>query len=103
LKLARLERKQSLVGCTLAHAARELGIDKVEIRRRNFIPADAFPYQTPIALQSDSGDYQTTLDQALLGADVAIIGYHPVGTATKLEIRPPRGNYFGRRAAAEAL
>lgn len=40
--------------------------------------------------------------QALIGADVTIIGYHPVGTATKLEIRPPRGNYFGRRAAAEA-
>ncbi|MFC7474031.1 xanthine dehydrogenase family protein molybdopterin-binding subunit [Dankookia sp. GCM10030260] len=52
-------------------AARELGIDKVEIRRRNFIPADAFPYQTPIALQYDSGDYQTTLDQALIGAGYA--------------------------------
>jgi carbon-monoxide dehydrogenase large subunit len=52
-------------------AARETGIDRVEIRRRNFIPADAFPYQTPIALQYDSGDYQTTLDQALIGADYA--------------------------------
>lgn len=41
--------------------------------------------------------------QALLGADVEIIGYRPVGTAEKLEIRPARGNYFGRRAAAEAL
>ena len=46
-------------------AARETGIDRVEIRRRNFIPADAFPYQTPVALQYDSGDYQTTLDAAL--------------------------------------
>ncbi|MBK1657611.1 xanthine dehydrogenase family protein molybdopterin-binding subunit [Paracraurococcus ruber] len=46
-------------------AAMETGIDKVEIRRRNFIPADAFPYQTPVALQYDSGDYQSTLDQAL--------------------------------------
>jgi carbon-monoxide dehydrogenase large subunit len=49
-------------------AARETGLDPVEIRRRNFIPADAFPYQTPVALQYDSGDYQSTLDQALTAA-----------------------------------
>jgi len=52
-------------------AARESGIEQVEIRRRNFIPADAFPYQTPVALQYDSGDYQSTLDQALTSAGVA--------------------------------
>jgi carbon-monoxide dehydrogenase large subunit len=46
-------------------AAREMGMDRVEIRRRNFIPADAFPYQTPVALQYDSGDYVATLEQAL--------------------------------------
>ncbi len=49
--------------------AYDTGIDKVEIRRRNFIPADAFPYQTPVALQYDSGDYQTTLEVALKNAD----------------------------------
>lgn len=52
-------------------AARETGIDKVEIRRRNFIPADAFPYQTPVALQYDSGDYEATLASATKIADVA--------------------------------
>ena len=52
-------------------AAREMGIDKVALRRRNFIPADAFPYQTPVALQYDSGNYQATLDQALVTADWA--------------------------------
>jgi aerobic carbon-monoxide dehydrogenase large subunit len=52
-------------------AADELGIDPAELRRRNFIPADAFPYQTPVALQYDSGDYQTTLDLALKAADYA--------------------------------
>ncbi|MCB4821052.1 xanthine dehydrogenase family protein molybdopterin-binding subunit [Roseicella aerolata] len=46
-------------------AAREMGMDRVEIRRRNFIPNDAFPYQTPVALQYDSGDYVATLEQAL--------------------------------------
>jgi carbon-monoxide dehydrogenase large subunit len=52
-------------------AARETGIDRVELRRRNFIPNDAFPYQTPVALQYDSGDYTATLDQALATADWA--------------------------------
>jgi carbon-monoxide dehydrogenase large subunit len=52
-------------------AARETGIDKVEIRRKNFIPADAFPYQTPVALQYDSGDYEATLASASKLADVA--------------------------------
>jgi carbon-monoxide dehydrogenase large subunit len=48
--------------------ARETGIDRVELRRRNFIPSDAFPYQTPVALQYDSGDYFATLRGALLEA-----------------------------------
>ncbi len=52
-------------------AADEIGIDPAELRRRNFIPADAFPYQTPVALQYDSGDYQTTLELALKAADYA--------------------------------
>jgi carbon-monoxide dehydrogenase large subunit len=46
-------------------AARETGIDRVELRRRNLIPPDKFPYQTPVALQYDSGNYQATLDAAL--------------------------------------
>jgi carbon-monoxide dehydrogenase large subunit len=52
-------------------AAREMKIDRVELRRRNLIPRDAFPYQTPVALQYDSGDYQSTLDIALKTADWA--------------------------------
>ena len=49
--------------------AHDTGMDRIELRRRNFIPADAFPYQTPVALQYDSGDYQTTLASALKAAD----------------------------------
>jgi aerobic carbon-monoxide dehydrogenase large subunit len=52
-------------------AADELGMDPAELRRRNFIPADGFPYQTPVALQYDSGDYQTTLQMATHAADYA--------------------------------
>ncbi|MBV8614081.1 MAG: xanthine dehydrogenase family protein molybdopterin-binding subunit [Acetobacteraceae bacterium] len=51
--------------------AHDTGHDRVELRRRNFIPADAFPYQTPVALQYDSGDYAKTLDAAMKAADVA--------------------------------
>ncbi|MAF47267.1 MAG: xanthine dehydrogenase family protein molybdopterin-binding subunit [Rhodospirillales bacterium] len=51
-------------------AAREMGIDQVEIRRQNFIQPDQFPYQTPVALAYDSGDYNATLDTALKNADV---------------------------------
>jgi carbon-monoxide dehydrogenase large subunit len=52
-------------------AAREIGMDRVEFRRKNFIPTDAFPYQTPVALQYDSGNYHATLDAALNAADWA--------------------------------
>jgi carbon-monoxide dehydrogenase large subunit len=50
-------------------AARETGDDRVEIRRRNFIQPDQFPYQTPVALQYDTGDYEATLDLALAEID----------------------------------
>jgi carbon-monoxide dehydrogenase large subunit len=52
-------------------AAKQCGFDKLKLRRRNFIPTDAFPYQTPVALQYDSGDYFSTLDQALATAGLA--------------------------------
>lgn len=57
-------------------AARELGLDRAEIRRRNFIPADAFPFDQGVIYQDfsqlsyDSGDYEPILDKAL-----AAIGY----------------------------
>ncbi|PWC55556.1 xanthine dehydrogenase family protein molybdopterin-binding subunit [Azospirillum sp. TSO22-1] len=52
-------------------AAREMGIDKTEIRRRNFVPAEAMPYQTPVALQYDTGDFAKNLDMALPAVDYA--------------------------------
>ena len=52
-------------------AARDLGMDRAEIRRRNFIQPDQFPYQTPVALAYDSGDYEPILDEGLKVADYA--------------------------------
>jgi aerobic carbon-monoxide dehydrogenase large subunit len=46
-------------------AARELAIDRVEIRRRNFIRKDAYPYQTPVMLKYDGGDHEATLAKGL--------------------------------------
>ncbi|HJQ55825.1 MAG TPA: xanthine dehydrogenase family protein molybdopterin-binding subunit [Vineibacter sp.] len=50
-------------------AAREMKIDPGELRRRNYIAASAFPYQTPVALTYDSGNYAPILDQAKKLAD----------------------------------
>jgi carbon-monoxide dehydrogenase large subunit len=52
-------------------AAADLGIDRLEIRRRNMIQPDQFPYQTPVALEYDVGDYQSTMNLALEQADWA--------------------------------
>ena len=46
-------------------AARKLAIDPAEIRRRNYIRADQFPYTIPSGNEYDSGDYAASLDQAL--------------------------------------
>jgi carbon-monoxide dehydrogenase large subunit len=45
--------------------ARRVGVDGAEIRRRNYIRADQFPYQSSAGLTYDSGDYAPTLDRAL--------------------------------------
>jgi carbon-monoxide dehydrogenase large subunit len=45
--------------------AKAAGMDPVDFRRKNFIPASKFPYQTPVAFQYDSGNYGPALDRAL--------------------------------------
>ena len=48
--------------------ARELKMDPAEVRRKNFIPKDKFPYQTQMGAVYDSGDYEASLDSALKSA-----------------------------------
>ena len=50
-------------------AARDLGLDRVEIRRRNLIPAGSFPYRTPTGNIYDSGNYQGVLAKVLEEVD----------------------------------
>ena len=67
--------------------AHDTGMDRVAIRRKNFIPADAFPYQTPVALQYDSGNYQATLDACLKAADYAGFEARRSAAAAKGKLR----------------
>lgn len=48
-----------------------LGLDPAEVRRRNFIPADAMPYKTPLKHTYDSGDFRRCMEEALVRADYA--------------------------------
>ncbi len=50
---------------TIDLIAQDLGLDPAEVRRKNFIPADAFPYQTCTGVTYDSGNFQQALDRAL--------------------------------------
>ncbi len=52
-------------------AAWEMGIDRVEMRRRNFIPTEAFPYTSPLLWTYDVGDFPPLLDKAMEIADYA--------------------------------
>ncbi|NBR90168.1 MAG: xanthine dehydrogenase family protein molybdopterin-binding subunit, partial [Rhodobacteraceae bacterium] len=52
-------------------AARELGVDPIALRRQNFIKADQFPYQTPVAVAYDTGNYDATMDRLIEMADLS--------------------------------
>ncbi|MBM3487802.1 MAG: xanthine dehydrogenase family protein molybdopterin-binding subunit [Alphaproteobacteria bacterium] len=52
-------------------AARELGLDPAEFRRRNLIPASALPYKTALTFTYDSGNFSAILDKTLTAADYA--------------------------------
>jgi carbon-monoxide dehydrogenase large subunit len=69
-------------------AARELKLDRAEIRRRNLIPRAAMPYKTPIGPTYDSGDFPAIFAQALEAADYA-------GFATRRRDSEARGKRRG--------
>jgi CO/xanthine dehydrogenase Mo-binding subunit len=69
-------------------AARKLALDPAEIRRRNYIPRDAFPYTIASGNEYDSGDYLAALETALEMAD------YPRLRAEQLAARA-QGRYLG--------
>src|SRR5204863_623283 len=58
-----------LVERLVDEAARETGIDRIELRRRNLIPRDAYPYRTPVGSTYDSGDFPAQLEKAVQFSD----------------------------------
>ncbi|MFQ5897106.1 MAG: xanthine dehydrogenase family protein molybdopterin-binding subunit [Candidatus Methylomirabilia bacterium] len=68
--------------------ARELGIDPVELRRKNFVAPDQFPFQTQVALAYDSGNYAPALDKAL-----QVVGYQQL--RQEQEKARKNGQYIG--------
>jgi carbon-monoxide dehydrogenase large subunit len=58
-----------LIEQLLDRAAKAVGVDRIEIRRRNFIPASAMPYKVATGITYDSGDFARVLDDCLKLAD----------------------------------
>jgi aerobic carbon-monoxide dehydrogenase large subunit len=63
--------------------AEELGIDPLEIRRRNFIPPFSQPHETPIGVAYDSGNYEAALDRLLTHIDPAQVHQEAEGLRAK--------------------
>jgi carbon-monoxide dehydrogenase large subunit len=82
-----------LIERVLDEAARVTGLDPVEIRRRNFVPAGAFPYRTAFGVAYDSGNYARALDRVLELAD------YPALRREQVEARA-RGEILGIGVAA---
>ncbi len=61
--------------------AHELGIDPLELRRKNFIQPDQYPYTTPVGLVYDTGNYNATLDKLIDIGDLA--GFEGRAAASK--------------------
>jgi carbon-monoxide dehydrogenase large subunit len=59
-----------MIEVTLDQLAAELGIDRLELRRKNFIPSDALPAAVATGVIYDSGDYDKTLDKLLEHVDL---------------------------------
>src|SRR5579862_3891954 len=69
-------------------AARELGIDRVELRRANMLPESALPYQSPVGPYYDCGKFEENMDMALTLADVG-------GYKARVEKSKKRGKLRG--------
>ncbi|MEM9010432.1 MAG: xanthine dehydrogenase family protein molybdopterin-binding subunit [Pseudomonadota bacterium] len=68
-------------------AAREMGIDPIELRRRNFVKPDQFPYETPVAVVYDTGNYHATMDKLVEIADMAGFAGRKAESAARGKLR----------------
>ena len=70
-------------------AAHELGLDPIELRRRNLVPPHAMPYTNPLGVTYDSGEYENNMDRALELVDWS-------GFARRAAAARARGKRLGR-------
>ena len=77
----------SAIEQVIDQAARELGIDRVELRRRNLIPPSAMPYQTPLSYNYDCGEFEANMDRACEMADAADFEARRAEARTKGKLR----------------
>jgi carbon-monoxide dehydrogenase large subunit len=88
------------------NAAAEMGIDRIELRRRNHVRPEDMPYKAPSEMVYDSGEFRTVLDKALAAADVSGFGKRQadsrkrgklrgLGIGSYLEVTAPPGKEMG--------
>ena len=102
-RLPRLRRGGARTGCSSGSSTwrrAELGLDRVEIRRRNLIGPDEFPYRTPTGNIYDSGNYQGVLEKIL-----ELVRLRPLGRRARQGAcrGPPRRHRRRRVAGAKRL
>jgi carbon-monoxide dehydrogenase large subunit len=72
-----------LIEVTVEQLAAELGMDSLELRRKNFIPKEDFPAEVALGVVYDSGDYHGSLDRLLTHVDVAAVRSEAEGLRAK--------------------
>jgi carbon-monoxide dehydrogenase large subunit len=74
----------------IKRVAQELDVDPVELRRRNFVPADSFPFETGLGRTYDSGEYEKSLARAL-----DVVDYEAFRERQRRERATEDGRYLG--------
>ena len=68
-------------------AARQCGFDRIELRRKNLIPADAMPWKSPFIFDYDCGDFERVMDAGIARADLANYESRAAASAEKGKVR----------------
>lgn len=84
----------TLLERTMDMAARELGLSPFELRLRNFIPANAFPYTTPAAETYDVGDFARVMARAQELGDVSGFPARKAESAARGQLRGMGVSYY---------
>lgn len=75
-------------------SARSLGVDPVDLRRKSFIPPDAFPYKSAAGELYDTGDFGRVLDRAIEEADIAGFPARKAASAEQGKLRGLGLSYY---------